>query len=231
MPSWITHLVVANEIQTKERNEFIFANVMPDILEGYNVKKVSEIIGDYSTHFPKLKELNNIIVKLPDIEHFKEKYKNQMSNPIIKGYYTHLLTDYYWNNYAIGKYFYNFDKEKDLVKLKLQDGNEKICTWDEAVKIKQKDFSQFTNYLKHDKKMKTPIFTEKIEEYSKELDEFEYTKDDIKNTVAYIEELVQEENKEEKEEYSMFTKSELIQTLEENILWVKEKLEELDIKE
>lgn len=231
MPSWITHLVVANEIQTKERNEFIFANVMPDILEGYNVKKVSEIIRDYSTHFPKLKELNNIIVKLPDIEYFKEKYKNQMSNPIIKGYYTHLLTDYYWNNYAIGKYFYNFDKEKDLVKLKLQDGNEKICTWDEAVKIKQKDFSQFTNYLKHNKKMKTPIFTEKIEEYSKELDEFEYTKDDIKNTVAYIEELVQEENKEEKEEYSMFTKSELIQTLEENILWVKEKLEELDIKE
>ena len=62
MPSWITHLVVANEIQTKERNEFIFANVMPDILEGYNVKKVSEIIRDYSTHFPKLKELNNIIV-------------------------------------------------------------------------------------------------------------------------------------------------------------------------
>ncbi len=231
MPSWITHLVVANEIQTKERNEFIFANVMPDILEGYNVKKVSEIIRDYSTHFPKLKELNNIIVKLPDIEYFKEKYKNQMSNPIIKGYYTHLLTDYYWNNYAVGKYFYNFDKEKDLVKLKLQDGNEKICTWDEAVKIKQKDFSQFTNYLKHNKKMKTPIFTEKIEEYSKELDEFEYTKDDIKNTVAYIEELVQEENKEEKEEYSMFTKSELIQTLEENILWVKEKLEELDIKE
>ncbi len=231
MPSWITHLVVANEIQTNERNEFIFANVMPDILEGYNVKKVSEIIRDYSTHFPKLKELNNIIVKLPNIEYFKEKYKNQMSNPIIKGYYTHLLTDYYWNNYAIGKYFYNFDKEKDLVKLKLQDGNEKICTWDEAVKIKQKDFSQFTNYLKHDKKMKTPIFTEKIEEYSKELDEFEYTKDDIKNTVAYIEELVQEENKEEKEEYSMFTKSELIKTLEENILWVKEKLEELDIKE
>ena len=220
MPSWITHLVVANEIQTEERNEFIFANVMPDILEGYNVKKVSEIIRDYSTHFPKLKELNNIIVKLPNIEYFKEKYKNQMSNPIIKGYYTHLLTDYYWNNYAIGKYFYNFDKEKDLVKLKLQDGNEKICTWDEAVKIKQKDFSQFTNYLKHDKKMKTPIFTEKIEEYSKELDEFEYTKDDIKNTVAYIEELVQEENKEEKEEYSMFTKSELIKTLEENILWV-----------
>ena len=231
MPSWITHLVVANEIQTKERNEFIFANVMPDILEGYNVKKVSEIIRDYSTHFPKLKELNNIIVKLPDIEYFKEKYKNQMSNPIIKGYYTHLLTDYYWNNYAVGKYFYNFDKEKDLVKLKLQDGNEKICTWDEAVKIKQKDFSQFTNYLKHNKKMKTPIFTEKIEEYSKELDEFEYTKDDIKNTVAYIEELVQEENKEEKEEYSMFTKSELIQTLEENILWVKEELKELDIEE
>ena len=178
-----------------------------------------------------LNKLNNIIVKLPDIEYFKKKYKNQMSNPIIKGYYTHLLTDYYWNNYAVGKYFYNLDKEKDLVKLKLQDGNEKICTWDEAVKIKQKDFSQFTNYLKHTRKMKTPIFTEKIEKYSKELEEFEYTKDDIKNTVVYIEELVQEENKEEKEEYSMFTKSELIQTLEENVLWVKEELKELDIEE
>lgn len=226
MPSWITHLVVANEIQTTKKNEFIFANVMPDILEGYNVKKVSKIIRDYSTHFPKLKELNNIVVKLPDIEYFKEKYKMQMSNPIIKGYYCHLLTDYYWNNYAVGKYFYNFDKEKDLVKLKLRDGNEKICTWDEAVKIKQKDFSQFTNYLKKTRKITVPFFTEKIEEYSKEIEEFEYTKEDIKNTIEYIEELLQVQSNDEEEEYTIFTKNELIENLEKNILWVKEKLKD-----
>lgn len=224
MPSWITHLVVANEIQTTKKNEFIFANVMPDILEGYNVKKVSKIIRDYSTHFPKLKELNNIVVKLPDIEYFKEKYKMQMSNPIIKGYYCHLLTDYYWNNYAVGKYFYNFDKEKDLVRLKLRDGNEKICTWDEAVKIKQKDFSQFTNYLKETRKITVPFFTEKIEEYSKAIEEFEYTKEDIKNTIEYIEELLQVQSNDEEEEYSIFTKNELIENLEKNILWIKEKL-------
>ncbi len=224
MPSWITHLVVANEIQTKEKNEFLFANIMPDILEGYNVKKVSKIIRDYSTHFPKLKELNNIVVKLPDIEYFKEKYKNQMSNPIIKGYYCHLLTDYYWNNYAVGKYFYNFDKEKDLVKLKLKKKKKKICEWDEAVRIKQKDFGQFTNYLKHTKKINTPVFTELIKQYSDVLEEFQYTNDDIKNTVVYIEELVKEENKEEEEEYSLFTKEELIEKLKENILWVKEEL-------
>lgn len=230
MPSWITHLVVANEIQTKEKNEFLFANIMPDILEGYNVKKVSKIIRDYSTHFPKLEKLNGIVCKLPDIKYFKEKYKNQMSNPIIKGYYSHLLTDYFWNNYAVGRYFYNYDKEKDLVKLKLKDGNEKICTWDEAVRIKQKDFGEFTNYLKYSRKIKIPIFTDKIEQYSKALEEFQYTKEDIKNTVDYIEELLQAEEKEEKEEYSIFTKDELTEKLQKNIIWVKEKLKDLELK-
>jgi len=44
MPSWITHFVTANQIeQDCEKNEFIFANIMPDILEGYNLKEVSKL--------------------------------------------------------------------------------------------------------------------------------------------------------------------------------------------
>jgi len=85
-----------------------------------------------------------------------------MKNPIIKGYYCHLLTDYFWNQYTYKNYFENFDKEKNLVKIKLKNENHKIVKWDEAVRIKQKDFRNFTNYLKNKEEIVAPIYDDKI---------------------------------------------------------------------
>lgn len=226
MPSWITHLITANKIeQYSEKNEFIFANIMPDILEGHNVKNVSEVIKHYKTHYPTTKTINGISIPLPNIYHFKEIYINKMENPIIKGYYCHLLTDYFWNVYTYQKYFENFDKRKNLVKIKLNNGCKKIVQWKEAVKIKQKDFNQFTNYLKNSEKIIIPFYTEKIKKYSQDLKEFKFTQADIENSIIFIEEIVN--SKREKEEgYNIFTKKELIKTLEDSIQWIKEKLKE-----
>lgn len=224
MPSWITHLVTANKIEkNNEKNEFIFANIMPDILEGYNVKEVSNIVKDYQTHYPRKKIINGISIPLPNIEEFKEQYQNKMQNPIIRGYYCHLLTDYYWNTYTYERYFEDFDKEQDLVKIKLKDGNESIIKWDDAVKIKQKDFKNFTNYLKNNEEILLPSYHNKIKKYSEELKEFEFTEKDIKNTIIFIREMM-EKQKEEEEEYQMFTKKELVEKLEESILFIEERL-------
>ena len=100
----------------EEENEFIFANIMPDILEGYNVQEVSKIVRDYQTHYPKKQEINGITIPVPDIQKFKEQYREKLQNPIIKGYYCHLLTDYYCNTYTYENYFENYKKEEDLVK-------------------------------------------------------------------------------------------------------------------
>ena len=210
MPSWITHLVTAKKIKhQEEENEFIFANIMPDILEGYNVQEVSKIVRDYQTHYPKKQEINGITIPVPDIQKFKEQYREKLQNPIIKGYYCHLLTDYYWNTYAYENYFENYKKEEDLVKIRLNKGEEKIFKWDEAVRIKQRDFKNFTNYLKDKEKITIPYYAPKIREYSKDLIEFEYAEADIKNTIFSIQKMLKSQEKEEKE-YQLFTKEELV---------------------
>ena len=224
MPSWITHLVTAKKIKhQEEENEFIFANIMPDILEGYNVQEVSKIVRDYQTHYPKKQEINGIKIPVPDIQKFKEQYREKLQNPIIKGYYCHLLTDYYWNTYTYENYFESYKKEQDLVKIRLNKGEEKILKWDEAVRIKQRDFKNFTNYLKDKEKITIPYYDLKIREYSKDLIEFEYTETDIKNTIFSIQKMLKSQEKEEKE-YQLFTKEELVKKLEESVLFIEEKL-------
>jgi len=224
MPSWITHFVTANQIeQDCEKNEFIFANIMPDILEGYNLKEVSKIVRDYQTHYPKKQEINGITIPVPDIQKFKEQYREKLQNPIIKGYYCHLLTDYYWNTYTYENYFESYKKEQDLVKIRLNKGEEKIFKWDEAVRIKQRDFKNFTNYLKDKEKITIPYYDPKIREYSKDLIEFEYTEADIKNTIFSIQKMLKSQEKEEKE-YQLFTKEELVKKLEESVLFIEERL-------
>lgn len=226
MPAWITHLVIANRLkQITGRNEFLFANIMPDILEGYNIKQVSNIVRNYQTHYPYKEKINGITIPLPNIHEFKEKYKNNMQNPIIKGYYCHLLTDYFWNTYTYGKYFENFDAEKKLVKIKLKEGNNKIMKWDEAVRIKQKDFKNLTNYLKKNQKISIPVYHENIKKYSKDLQEFQFTQKDIENTILCIQEMINSEE-ENKEEYSMFSEEELVTNLENSIQFIKEKIKE-----
>lgn len=224
MPSWITHLVTAKKIKhQEEENEFIFANIMPDILEGYNVQEVSKIVRDYQTHYPKKQEINGITIPVPDIQKFKEQYREKLQNPIIKGYYCHLLTDYYWNTYTYENYFESYKKEQDLVKIRLNKGEEKIFKWDEAVRIKQRDFKNFTNYLKDKEKITIPYYDPKIREYSKDLIEFEYAEADIKNTIFSIQKMLKSQEKEEKE-YQLFTKEELVKKLEESVLFIEERL-------
>lgn len=225
MPAWITHLVIANRLKQEiGRNEFIFANVMPDILQGYHIKKVSNIVGNYQTHYPYEKDINGITIPLPNLNQFEKKYKNKMQNPIIKGYYCHLLADYFWNTYTYGKYFENFDVEKELVKIELKEGTNKIMKWDEAVKIKQKDFKNLTNYLKKNEKINIPVYHEDIKKYSEDLQEFQFTQEDIENTILCIQEMINSE--EEKEEYSMFSEEELVTILENSIQFIKEKIKE-----
>lgn len=225
MPSWITHFVVANEvvkrINIENKNEFIFANIMPDILEGYNVKNVSTLVKDYATHFPKLTDISGISIPIPDIKKFKQEYKNKFDNIIISGYFSHLLTDYFWNMYTYEKYFESYDKERDLVKIRLNNHKYKILTWDEAVKIKQEDFKKFTQYLNNNMRFFTPFYEEMIYKDSKEIQEFNYTKEDIKNTIKYINNIKQlQENSNKEKQYEIFTIQELLEKLDENIEFV-----------
>ena len=144
MPSWITHIAT---VKINTSGEFLLANVAPDILGGHIIKDISKEIQYEITHFADMVDRNGINVPLPDIQKFKLLYKSKFDNQFVLGYYIHLLTDYFWNDYCYSNYFYMYNKNENIIKVKQFDGTEKIETWNEAVAEKQKDFRIFTKYL------------------------------------------------------------------------------------
>lgn len=226
MPSWITHIATENkvieQINVKDKSEFLFANVAPDILEGYIVKNVSKIIPYEETHFSKAVERNGIIVPLPDTEKFKKMYKSKFNNTFVLGYYTHLLTDYFWNDYCYTNYFFTFDKPKRLIKVKQLDGSEKIETWHEAVAEKQKDFRIFTKYFKDKIDVSNNFDDDKILQDS---NGFSITKDDILKTIDYLKNIKNPRVKQEN--YSMFNEEILKQIFDKSIDFIVEKISEV----
>ena len=89
MPSWSIHLAIAKKVNEKLQlnNElFLYGNLMPDV-----DKKTS--ITRYNAHFynPNLPFPTVPREKMIDIDKFLEVYMDKLNNPLILGYYAHLL--------------------------------------------------------------------------------------------------------------------------------------------
>ena len=105
-----------------DKNIFTFGNILPDIPNEYVVKEITHHVSHVRTHF----EVDVLIVehmeKRYDLKNFEEKYKSKFSNPLMLGYYVHLLTDYFWNDVRITRcicyiYFKN-DKKTCIILIK-----------------------------------------------------------------------------------------------------------------
>lgn len=220
MPSWITHLTTASKIS--KENEFIFANIMPDILQKHIIKDTSKRVNYETTHYTKIQNINGINIPMPDIDKFYNIYKTEMDNPIILGYYSHLLTDYFWNEFSYKNYFKQINKEINLIEIKLANEEKIELLWNDAVKLKQKDFRIFTRYLHNNMKIILPTYSDKILEYSKVIKEYNFEEKDIKNTIKYIEEYINkriEENTQNK--YQIFSEELMKIKLEESVEFIK----------
>lgn len=116
MASSIIHMAVANEINKKlKRNQksILIGSIAPDIS-----KQIGESKKD--SHF--LTDDTDI----PNLNKFICKYKGNLDDDFVLGYYIHLYTDYIWFKYFITDfvkedYIFNIDGNK----LKLDD-NEKL---------------------------------------------------------------------------------------------------------
>lgn len=226
MPSWITHLVTANKVLQRvniQKDEFVFGNIMPDILNGFTVK-VENSLHYCITHFAKTVEINGIELQIPDIQRFKQEYKKSFKNPVICGFFVHLLTDYFWNEYVYKNYFEIYDKQSNVVKLKYINGEKKILNWDNSVREKQKDFSLFAKYLYRELELNISIDSTKILEYSKEIKELYFTRQDIENTILYLNNI--KDFMTESKDYKIFSKKEMEQKLTESIEFIMENLEQ-----
>ena len=167
MPNWRTHLEISKELnKVLKYNEddyrlFAFGSILPDINNGYLVPDVSKVINHLITHFD-LNGENNYM-------DFYNKYKNQIKDPLIFGYFTQIYTDHNWN-----QNFYR--KVKDLRKTAEDRTQFRIA--------KQSDFLVYNSKFMDNTIDITNI--DKMLDESKKIEEIDITKEDIIKSKEFL---------------------------------------------
>ena len=98
MASAMIHIAVANEINkvlNMDQRKLLIGSIAPDM---------GKLIGrDKSiTHF-----VEDDSPDIPNMDLFLEKYKNDLNDPFVLGYYIHLYTDFFWFKYFIDEVYKN----------------------------------------------------------------------------------------------------------------------------
>lgn len=96
MASAVIHLVVANELNKKlnrDSNKLLIGSISPDI---------SKLIGENKIKSHFISEVGSVI---PDIGNFLNKYKSNLTDDFVLGYFIHLYTDYLWFKYFMSELY------------------------------------------------------------------------------------------------------------------------------
>jgi len=212
MPSWGIHLVTANEVLKKinisEENAFFIGNVMPDA-ERHVIDNFSVFVEYDISHFTELQEVNGNLERLPNPVKFVNKYKNKMKNPMILGYLIHLLTDYYWNKLTAARFTIR-DNNGNFIGIKLNTGENLEADKTIRRNLKHNDFYLFENELIQNTIFKLPDYSEDLINFSEEIEEINYNKDDLQKIVFYLTNKFGNIQKEELiGEYKLYTKEQM----------------------
>ncbi len=215
MPSWTIHLKIGKELLKKtnyNKDRFLFGSLLPDT--DYNWK-----IGRFAAHyygnlkFPKCPSENMI-----DIEAFKRDYSNNLNDDLIKGYYVHLLTDNYYNEYI----YYNKWVQKDgqVIGIKTNDGD--IIEINNDLKLlgkyKHEDLELYGKRLYLQEDLLLPDDRDAIVSSIKLLKDNFIDEDNVKERITYlnkeyIDKFVDINIEEKDRDYIIFTEEELDELL------------------
>lgn len=232
MPSWGMHLLTAKKISEKidvDKNLFFIGNILPDINNGYVIPKVSCIIPHQVTHHAILKIIQGQKEYLSGSDIFAKKYKDDLENPMILGYLTHLLTDSYWNAITYIKYGM-INEMGERIGIRLNTGEELLCSREEARVMKTNDFKIFSGYLYQEQLVEAPFYIDDINKEIKKIEEVSLSNQDIKKAIRYIEDNVQgktqiQKNLEEKQ-LKIYTGEKLKQNIDESVEYIVNFLDE-----
>ena len=125
MPSWSIHLNVAkklNETLKLDKDLFYYGNLIPDVDYSDKINRFDAHYYHINLQYPTVPKENMI-----DINKFLEDYKDKLNNPLIIGYYTHLLTDLYFNEIIYNKCWVQ-DKYNNIIGIRLK--NNKVINID-----------------------------------------------------------------------------------------------------
>ncbi len=148
MASAVIHIAVAKEINKDlkmNEKELFLGTIAPDISKQLGESKVK-------SHF-----LPNDKTDLPILDKFLDKYKNNLNNPFIMGYYIHLFTDYLWFKYFIPEITNSSDY------IKVLSGNKIKCTKEEIEKLIYNDYTNLNISLIEEYDLDLSLFYEDIE--------------------------------------------------------------------
>lgn len=217
MPAWGMHLLIAKKVNEKininDYNSFLIGNIITDINNGYVIPNVSKIITHKDTHYySEEKYVKTGKTMYYNVGKFIEDNKENIKNPIVLGYITHLLTDLYWNDLAYDKHGIHNEKF-ELIGIKLNNGTNLIADGEERRKTKTNDFKIFTNYIYVNNLLDIPKYEDKVYDMAKVIDAIDVTKGDIKETIKYLN-IAKKDLKTLKINYKIFTQEEMLKNVD-----------------
>lgn len=230
MPTWGIHLAIAKKLSYKlnvEKNIFCISNLITDIPNGYVIKNVTYPAPHSITHFDKSMIIDCHKATRIDIDGFYDKYHCKFNNPVMLGYYIHLLTDYYWNNKTYSEHGL-FDKDGNRIGIKLNNGNNFICDKETSRIIKTNDFKLFSAYLYKNKIIEKLTFDEKVIDYLADITWMKIDVNDINRTISYINDNCDGKNKilsnDEKDYYQIFSEENMLKEFDMCIDYILNRL-------
>lgn len=229
MPGWAIHTIIANKLSEKiniDKNSFIFGNIVPDINNGYVVDNIGEIISHMDTHFTKEEDIKEIKFNFNNIKRFRDEYKNNMNNPIVLGYFTHLLTDSFWNEMVYNEH-YLYNENKDFFGIRLYNKSIIECDKKTATSMKQKEFKEFgAKLLNESINIIFPIYSEELAKCADTIKEINITDEDVKKIIKHLNEVTKNQEIDENFEYKVFSEKELYEKYENTIDYCLENIKE-----
>lgn len=156
MASSMIHMAVASEINKKlnrDQSKLLLGTIAPDIAKLVGETKVK-------SHF-----VSDEFDDIPHIEEFLNKYRKNLDDDFVVGYYIHLYTDYLWFKYFID----DIDYSSCITKI---DGTRVWCNRDDFIKYVYNDY--------------TNINIELIDRYNLDLKIFYNEIPDIENIITEI---------------------------------------------
>ena len=230
MPSWSIHLKIGKKLNEKlklDDDSFLFGSLLPDVDSNWGKRRFETHYYGKKT-FPKCPKESMI-----DIESFLYDYKDKLTNPLIIGYYTHLLTDNYYNEYV----YYNKwiqDEFNNIIGIRRNDGGviNVYNDFEKQLKYKHTDLELYGKKIFQHKDL---IIPKNIDSILKSIDLLKdkfVTKENVIYRINYLNNEFIDFNKiDEDKEYELFNEKELDDLLNNCIKYILKELKKVGVYE
>ena len=216
MPSWSIHLNIAKKLNKKlkiDMDLFYFGSLVPDVDKDWNIDR-------HFTHYYGTKVMKNFPKSFEsDLDKFVEHYNTRLDNPILLGYFFHLLTDDFYNKYIFRNKLV-MDKDGNFIGYKKYDKSIVYFeSYKEFTKIKHDELEDYGRLIFDINDVRNINNIDKILLYSQAL-AFDLNEENIKSRVEYLNNEFVDFNNYENISFELFSKEELDKLLDDCVKYL-----------